>query len=51
MAIIKGVAHAFGGDGEFDLSDVFPHYEFKEDTEEVSVESSKANIARALGIG
>jgi len=51
MAIIIGVAHAFGGDGNLDFTELFPHYEFKEDTEEVTVESSKANLARALGIG
>lgn len=51
MAIIVGVAHAFGGDGNLDFTELFPHYEFKEESEEVSVESSKVNVARAFGIG
>lgn len=50
MAIIVGVAHAFGGDGNLDFTELFPHYEFKEEAEEVSVESSKRNFAIALGM-
>lgn len=50
MAIIVGVHHAFGGDGELNFEDLFPRYEFKDDSEEVSVESSKAIAAKAMGI-
>lgn len=48
MAIIVGVSHAIGGDGDLSFEDLFPHYDFKQD-EEVSMESTKANVAKAFG--
>lgn len=50
MAIGELIAHSIGGEGQLDLKRLFPRYPFAEETSnEASVESSQANVAKALG--
>lgn len=52
MAIIRGISHCIGGEGELDFAEMFPRYPFRdeEQDEETSVKSSEANVAKAFGV-
>ena len=51
MAIIRGISHCIGGEGDLDFTEMFPRYPFSDEPEEeTSVKSSEANVAKAFGV-